>query len=63
MSEPTNSKICRKSFIKLYDDYTKGIASFDAAVLWITGYELRIVDRNSKVSVTKLNILDGYKCV
>lgn len=56
MSEPTNSKTIRESFAQLYEDYTTGIRSFNPAVLWITGYELRIVDKTSKVSTMKLNI-------
>ncbi|XP_015374396.1 PREDICTED: protein numb-like [Diuraphis noxia] len=50
VSEPTNSKICRESFAKLYQEYKTGISHPNSAVLWITGYELRIVDKRSKVT-------------
>jgi len=56
--EPTDSKTCRESFIKLYENYSTEICSFDPAVFWITGYELRIVDKKSKVSITKLAMSD-----
>ncbi|XP_022160207.1 protein numb-like isoform X2 [Myzus persicae] len=48
VSEPTNSKICRESFAKLYQEYKIGISHPSSAILWITGYELRIVDKISK---------------
>jgi len=51
VSEPTNSKICRQSFAKLYHEYKTGISHPNSAVLWITGYELRIVDKKSKVII------------
>lgn len=50
MSEPTNSKSCRESFSKLYQEYVTGIGHKNAAVLWITGYELRVVENVTKVS-------------
>ncbi|XP_060842429.1 protein numb homolog [Rhopalosiphum padi] len=48
VSEPTNSKVCRESFAKLYQEYKSGICDTNPAILWITGYELRIVDKRSK---------------
>ncbi|NP_001233065.1 protein numb homolog isoform X1 [Acyrthosiphon pisum] len=48
VSEPTNSKICRESFAKLYQEYKTGISHPNSAILWITGYELRIVEKKSK---------------
>lgn len=50
MSEPTNSKICRESFAKLYQEYTTGIRHSNSALLWITGYELRVVENKTKVN-------------
>ncbi|XP_060864867.1 protein numb-like [Metopolophium dirhodum] len=48
VSEPTNSQICRESFAKLYQEYKTGISHPNSAILWITGYELRIVEKKSK---------------
>lgn len=51
VSDPTNSRACQTSFAKLYQEYyTTGICCSDVARLWITGYEIRIVDKNSKVN-------------
>jgi len=49
VSEPTNSKICRESFAKLYQEYKTEVSYPNSAILWITGYELRIVEKKSKV--------------
>lgn len=49
VSEPTNSKVCCESIAKLYQEYKTGICHQSPAILWITGYELRIVDKTSKV--------------
>lgn len=49
MFEPTNSEHCRESFVKLCQEYNAGILQSIPSILWITGYELRIVDK-SKVS-------------
>lgn len=49
MSEPTNSKTCRDSFAKLYQEYETGVCQANSSVLWITGYELRVVEKKSKV--------------
>ncbi|XP_025192403.1 numb-like protein [Melanaphis sacchari] len=46
--EPTNSNKCCESFAKLYQEYKTGICHPSPAILWITGYELRIVDKRSK---------------
>ncbi|CAH1712160.1 protein numb homolog [Aphis gossypii] len=48
VSEPTNSKVCCESIAKLYQEYKTGICHQSPAILWITGYELRIVDKTSK---------------
>lgn len=49
MFEPTNSITCRDSFAKLYWEYKTGICHATASVLWITEYELRVVEKKSKV--------------
>jgi len=65
VSEPTNSKICRESFANLYQEYKTGISHPSSAILWITGYELRIVEKKSKVilynSITFLDV--NYICI
>ncbi|VVC45489.1 PTB/PI domain,PH domain-like [Cinara cedri] len=48
VSEPTNSQICCESFAKLYREFETGICHANPSVLWITGYELRVVEKKSK---------------
>lgn len=57
VSEPTNSKVCRESFAKLYQEYKSGICDTNPAILWITGYELRIVDKRSIIKKLTLIII------
>ncbi|XP_025411356.1 numb-like protein [Sipha flava] len=48
VSDPSNSKICHASFVKLYQKYMTDVCFSNPALLWITGYELRIVEKKSK---------------
>lgn len=42
--------LCQESYSKLYQEYIKGIHQWNPAVLWITGFELRVVEQKSKVN-------------
>ncbi|XP_050442277.1 protein numb homolog [Adelges cooleyi] len=61
-SETRNPKACRDSFEKLHEEYTRGELHPPSAVLWITGYELRVVEKESKDLILAQIIENVYFC-
>lgn len=63
MPEHSIGELCFNSITKIYEDYKTGVRQSIPVTMWITEFELRIVEKRSKVYIYILKIIINFPLV